>query len=687
MAHRIEGSRRRSVRQRAGHRLAGAVPARRSPTSGPTSPAGPDAQDRRRHRPRLGAARHACEATYGDPVYGGNRDGAGWRAIGFDGDVLTRCSDAGRAGTDHRDRRGLRRRRRRQRARWLDRGRRPHRGGLDGHRAGEGSQPPGGARAAVRPVAATSPTTSSSSSGATSSAPTRCSSLARYRRGRRPTASACIVGEVNNLPSTVGGGGFHADGKLPRFREEDFHAPAPSGARSRAPPSPTGRCSYDGPRAALRRGRAAHRRGRRGRRQPVRGLAQRAYPMPPGPDMFGACSPSAAAERAGLHPYRAPTGVNSVPYDGRPACNNCGFCASLRLPDRTPRATRSPRCSGRCAPAAARSGPRRTSPRSSRDAGGPTRHRRALPRPPAPSRAPSSRCAPPRRCSSPAAPSRPPRLLLRNGLGNSSGLVGRHLMYHFQTFTVGIFPFDAARRAGPRRHPPARRPHRSGHGRAAAPSLGTPACPGSAAARYRARRRRLRPSTRRSSTRRARPQRGRCATAPPTAGSGSSPMQGEDLAQGTNRIDLDPAVRDAWGFAAGRVTYRPHRHELVASDHFAGRSSKRCCADAGRESRLLDARRRHRTRSTATRRSTRSGSPRPAATSWGPAGWATTPPPPSSSPEQRLWDVDNVLICRLVGVRDLVGLQPHAHPGGPGAPGGDAAHSLSASAVSSRKRP
>ena len=36
------------------------------------------------------------------------------------------------------------------------------------------------------------------------------------------TATACSSGEVNNLPSTVGGGGFHADGKLPRFREVDF---------------------------------------------------------------------------------------------------------------------------------------------------------------------------------------------------------------------------------------------------------------------------------------------------------------------------------------------------------------------------------------------------------------------------------------------------------------------------------
>ncbi len=30
---------------------------------------------------------HACESLYGDPVYGGNRDGAGWAAIGFAGDV------------------------------------------------------------------------------------------------------------------------------------------------------------------------------------------------------------------------------------------------------------------------------------------------------------------------------------------------------------------------------------------------------------------------------------------------------------------------------------------------------------------------------------------------------------------------------------------------------------------------
>ena len=30
---------------------------------------------------------HACQGAYGDPVYGGNRGGAAWRAIQYEGDV------------------------------------------------------------------------------------------------------------------------------------------------------------------------------------------------------------------------------------------------------------------------------------------------------------------------------------------------------------------------------------------------------------------------------------------------------------------------------------------------------------------------------------------------------------------------------------------------------------------------
>jgi len=53
----------------------------------------PEDQDRRLDAiPEFAALlhEHACEGTYGDPVYRGNRDGAGWRAIGFPGDVQPR---------------------------------------------------------------------------------------------------------------------------------------------------------------------------------------------------------------------------------------------------------------------------------------------------------------------------------------------------------------------------------------------------------------------------------------------------------------------------------------------------------------------------------------------------------------------------------------------------------------------
>src|SRR5260370_5255908 len=43
-----------------------------------------------------------------------------------------------------------------------------------------------------------------------------------------------FTGEVNNLPSTVSVGGFHADGKLPRLRQDDFQARADLGPIARA---------------------------------------------------------------------------------------------------------------------------------------------------------------------------------------------------------------------------------------------------------------------------------------------------------------------------------------------------------------------------------------------------------------------------------------------------------------------
>src|SRR5260370_19888810 len=44
----------------------------------------------------------------------------------------------------------------------------------------------------------------------------------RIFRQSEADADRLHVGEVNNVPARVGGGGVHADGKLPRLREDDF---------------------------------------------------------------------------------------------------------------------------------------------------------------------------------------------------------------------------------------------------------------------------------------------------------------------------------------------------------------------------------------------------------------------------------------------------------------------------------
>jgi len=48
-------------------------------------------------------------------------------------------------------------------------------------------------------------------------------------------------------------------------------------------------------------------------------------------------------------------------------------------------------------------------------------------------------------------------------------------------------------------------------------------------------------------------------------------MQGEDLPVATNRIDLDPSIKDVRGFPVARYTYKPHPHELAASAHHGPR--------------------------------------------------------------------------------------------------------------------
>ncbi len=176
---------------------------------------------------------------------------------------------------------------------------------------------------------ATRPTTSSSRCTATCSGRTRSSSPGRSA-ATEADGDHLFAGHVNSLPSTVGGGGFHADGKLPRFREDDFRLRSTLGPIEGADVVDWP-LTYD----ELEPYYAEAERlvGVAGEEtNPFAAWRSGPFPMPPGPDMQGAILSMAAAERAGLHPYRCPSGVNSVPYDGRPACNNCGFCGGFGCP-------------------------------------------------------------------------------------------------------------------------------------------------------------------------------------------------------------------------------------------------------------------------------------------------------------------------------------------------------------------
>jgi gluconate 2-dehydrogenase alpha chain len=285
------------------------------------------------------------------------------------------------------------------------------------------------------------------------------------------------------------------------------------------------------------------------------------YPMPPGPDMFAATLTAAAARRLGYHPYRAPTGVNSVEYDGRPACNNCGFCGHFGCPIDAKgdpvaplrRALRTARCEIR---------PEAYVSRVLLDGtGGRARGVRYV------DHEFEEHELSARHVVLAAGAFETPRLLLRSGLGNHD-VVGRYLQFHFQTFALGVFPFrlhghrgrdvthlmddpivgDADSRAAAR---DAGLPFLRGgiveHGAAGHPVLEAIHLPPGE----------LHTQLVLDSTTRDR--------------MAAFTMQGEDLPQAGNRIDLDPQVRDVFGFPAGRVTYAPHRHELATAGHWAPR--------------------------------------------------------------------------------------------------------------------
>lgn len=58
-------------------------------------------------------------------------------------------------------------------------------------------------------------------------------------------------------------------------------------------------------------------------------------------------------------------------------------------------------------------------------------------------------------------------------------------------------------------------------------------------------------------------------------------MVGENMPQEANRVDLDPVIRDIYGFPVPRITSSPHKHELAASAYYGGKLAAICQAAPG----------------------------------------------------------------------------------------------------------
>jgi gluconate 2-dehydrogenase alpha chain len=155
-----------------------------------------------------------------------------------------------------------------------------------------------------------------------------------------------FVGNVNNLPTTVGGGTVHYDAKARRFREVDFITNSLMGGTADKPAIP-GSTYADWPMkykhlepfyAVMEeivgvQG-PAHRVGRKiVNPNPYESWRSTPYAMPPGVAQLNSLLPSESAARLGYHPAAVPTSVNSRPYRGRPACVDCGFCLHYGCPN------------------------------------------------------------------------------------------------------------------------------------------------------------------------------------------------------------------------------------------------------------------------------------------------------------------------------------------------------------------
>lgn len=373
----------------------------------------------------------------------------------------------------------------------------------------------------------------------------------------RPTAAdgpRTLVGDVNGLPRTVGGGFVHADCKTPRFQEFDFRIRSELGDLPGASFAdwPLDYAELEPFYAAVERLIGVQ--GAAGA-DPFAAPRSGPYPMPPGPDMYVGSVLGEASRKLGLHPFPYPSSVNSRDYGGRPPCNDCGFCSGFGCPIHakgSPAVTllRDALLSGNVQLRYNCSASRVLTRHAGRYAVGveyidPEGKRASVVAD---------------RVVLAASPIESARLCLLSdpdgpGLGNSSGLVGRNLMFHHQTLALGIYPQDFHGERG-RSVTSGISDFRGVPGDPKRPLGGIIEFGTSSLRVYEVANAMI------SMGLRGAVLESWIRSSPFGAHLAGLIMQAEDAPQLGNRVDLDPEIRDINGLPVPRITYAPHALEL-----------------------------------------------------------------------------------------------------------------------------
>jgi len=144
------------------------------------------------------------------------------------------------------------------------------------------------------------------------------------------------VGAVQPLPQTVGGGTVHWDAKTPRFWDIDFAklsllGPIDGAGVADWPFDYAGLAPFYEEIESLI-GVAGNLSDIPAHPTLAHAPRTRHLPMPAGPGELTSLKVADGARAMGLHPFPAMMAANTRPHNGRPACNNCGFCSSYGCP-------------------------------------------------------------------------------------------------------------------------------------------------------------------------------------------------------------------------------------------------------------------------------------------------------------------------------------------------------------------